>query len=84
MRTLLPHLCSMVDALIKANKDFDFLILPNGIHADGFHPYITRKRWDYFVKHLLGATPPAGYAIKRVELAGTGCTVLNLDAVTGT
>jgi dienelactone hydrolase len=55
----------LVDALIKANKDFDFLILPNGIHADGFHPYITRKRWDYFVKHLLGATPPAGYAIKE-------------------
>ncbi|MGI6644087.1 MAG: DPP IV N-terminal domain-containing protein [Bacillota bacterium] len=54
----------LVDALIKANKDFDFLILPNGIHADGYHPYITRKRWDYFVEHLLGATPPQGYRIE--------------------
>ncbi len=53
----------LVDALIKANKDFDFLILPNGQHADGYHPYITRKRWDYFVQHLLGATPPEGYTI---------------------
>lgn len=55
----------LVDALIRANKDFDFLILPNGSHSDGFHPYITRKRWDYFVKHLLGATPPAGYSIRE-------------------
>lgn len=54
----------LVDALIKANKDFDFLILPNGYHSAGYHPYITRKRWDYFVKHLLGATPPEGYEIK--------------------
>ncbi len=55
----------LVDALIKANKDFDFLILPNGRHADGYHPYITRKRWDYFVEHLLGATPPEGYSIEE-------------------
>ena len=54
----------LVDALIKANKDFDFLILPNGCHSDGYHPYITRKRWDYFVKHLLGGDPPKGYRIK--------------------
>jgi len=54
----------LVDALIKANKDFDFLILPNGYHSAGYHPYITRKRWDYFVKHLLGANPPQGYRIK--------------------
>jgi len=54
----------LVDALIKANKDFDFLILPNGCHSDGYHPYITRKRWDYFVKYLLGGDPPKGYRIK--------------------
>ena len=55
----------LVDALVKANKDFDFLILPNGVHASGFHPYVTRKRWDYFVEHLLGATPPKEYSIKE-------------------
>ena len=27
------------------------------------HPYFVRRRWDYFVTHLRGETPPAGYAI---------------------
>ena len=54
----------LADALIKANKDFDFLILPGGVHASGYHPYITRRRWDYFVRHLLGAVPPKEYNIQ--------------------
>ena len=69
----------LVDALIAANKDFDLLIIPFTNHgffdlrwglagAERFvslsHPYFVRKRWDYFVTHLRGATPPAGYAIK--------------------
>ena len=58
-----PATLQLVDALIKANKDFDLLILPNGIHSSSGHPYITRKRWDYFVKHLLGAEPPKEYQI---------------------
>jgi dipeptidyl aminopeptidase/acylaminoacyl peptidase len=53
----------LVDALIKANKDFDLLILPNLPHACGNDPYFVRKRWDYFVRHLLGAEPPPGYRI---------------------
>jgi dipeptidyl aminopeptidase/acylaminoacyl peptidase len=49
----------MVDALIKANKDFDLLIFPNKRHGYGdMNPYFTRKRWDYWVKHLLNAEPP--------------------------
>jgi len=55
----------VVDALMKANKDFDLLILPNARHgygADGY--YVMRRRWDYFVRHLLGAEPPAQYLIK--------------------
>jgi len=49
----------VVDALIKANKDFDLVIFPNSRHGYGeFSPYMTRRRWDYFVKNLLGATPP--------------------------
>jgi dipeptidyl aminopeptidase/acylaminoacyl peptidase len=55
----------VVDALVKANKDFDLLMLPHARHGfgkDGY--YVTRRRWDYFVQHLLGATPPAGYEIK--------------------
>ena len=50
----------VVDALINANKDFDLLIMPNQPHACGSHPYFVRKRWDYFVRHLLGEAPPVG------------------------
>jgi dipeptidyl aminopeptidase/acylaminoacyl peptidase len=55
----------VVDALIKANKDFDMLLLPNQHHAYGPDtPYITRRRWDYFVRNLAGDTPPKEYALK--------------------
>jgi len=55
----------VVDALVKANKDFDLLLLPHARHgygADGY--YVMRRRWDYFVEHLLGATPPAQFELK--------------------
>ncbi|HJZ98851.1 MAG TPA: prolyl oligopeptidase family serine peptidase, partial [Candidatus Solibacter sp.] len=48
----------VVDALIKANKDFDLLMLPNRGHGFGNEPYMMRRRWDYFVRYLLGAEPP--------------------------
>jgi dipeptidyl-peptidase 4 len=56
-----PHsTMRFVDALIKANKDFDLLIVPN---ADHFmlveRAYWLRRRWDYVVQHLMGETPPA-------------------------
>jgi dipeptidyl aminopeptidase/acylaminoacyl peptidase len=55
----------VADALIKANKDFDFLLLPNARHGYGADSYyIMRRRWDYFVKHLLGATPPKEFEIR--------------------
>lgn len=54
----------VVDALIKANKDFDLLIMPNQPHACTTHPYFVRRRWDYFVQHLQGIDPPAGYQIQ--------------------
>ncbi len=49
----------MVDALITANKDFDLILFPNRRHGFGNEPYMMRRRWDYFVRHLLGAEPPA-------------------------
>jgi dipeptidyl aminopeptidase/acylaminoacyl peptidase len=52
----------VVDALIAANKDFDLLLLPNRGHGLG-EPYMVRRRWDYFVRHLLGAEPPKEYAM---------------------
>ena len=51
----------VVDKLIEANKDFDLILFPNRGHGFGNEPYMMRKRWDYFVKHLLGAEPPKEY-----------------------
>ncbi|QIK80946.1 prolyl oligopeptidase family serine peptidase [Lysobacter sp. HDW10] len=52
----------VVDALVKANKDFDLLMLPHARHGYGIDSnYVMRRRWDYFVKNLLGAEPPKQY-----------------------
>ena len=51
----------VVNELIKANKDFDLLMLPNRGHGFGNEPYMVRRRWDYFVRYLLGAKPPKEY-----------------------
>ncbi len=53
-----------VDALIKANKNFDMLFVPNMFHGEGGNVYLIRRRWDYFVKHLLDVEPPANFQIK--------------------
>jgi dipeptidyl-peptidase-4 len=53
----------VVNELIRANKDFDLLMLPNRAHGFGNEPYMVRRRWDYFVKYLLGAEPPKEYQI---------------------
>jgi dipeptidyl aminopeptidase/acylaminoacyl peptidase len=54
----------VVDALIKANKDFDLLMIPNAGHGYGnAGNYMTRRRWDYFVKNLLGMEPPREYRL---------------------
>lgn len=55
----------VVNELIAANKDFDLVLFPNRTHGFGREAYMIRKRWDYFVKHLLGAEPPKEYEIKR-------------------
>ncbi len=57
----------VVDALIAANKDFDLIVLPNRGHGFGNEPYMVRRRWDYFVRHLLGAEPPADYRIRAED-----------------
>lgn len=55
----------VVDALEKANKDYDLVVFPNSRHGYGeFSSYMMRRRWDYFVKNLLGATPPKEYELK--------------------
>jgi dipeptidyl aminopeptidase/acylaminoacyl peptidase len=57
----------VVNELMKANKDFDFILLPNRAHGFGNEPYMVRRRWDYFVKYLLGAEPPKEYEIGRLR-----------------
>lgn len=52
------------DALIKANKSFDLLYLPNRSHDFSRDVYFIRRTWDYFVEHLMGAEPPDNYRIK--------------------
>jgi dipeptidyl aminopeptidase/acylaminoacyl peptidase len=47
----------VVDALIKARKDFDLIVVPGMGHSDG-GVYGERRRWDYFVRHLHGIEPP--------------------------
>ena len=67
----------VADALIKANKDFDLIMIPNAPHGYGIDVvtrqpsnaalYMMRRRWDYFVKYLLGAEPPKEYEIKSKQ-----------------
>ena len=55
----------VVDALIKANKDFDLVLFPNAHHGYGeASQYMMRRRWDYFVRNLAGGTPPLNYQTK--------------------
>jgi hypothetical protein len=62
--------CSMtfqcVDAFVKANKDVDLLIQPNGCHG----PRVInahRRAWDYVVQHMLGLEPPKNFKLVTGE-----------------
>lgn len=65
-----PHLTMrLVDELIRANKDFDLLVVPGAEHSfTGYQDYVTRRRWDYLVRHLLGAEPPR-YRLAPIPLS---------------
>jgi dipeptidyl aminopeptidase/acylaminoacyl peptidase len=59
----------VVNALLKANKNFDLLIYPGEDHNAGrggqYADYGERKRFDFFVRHLLGQNPPEWSAPAR-------------------
>jgi dipeptidyl aminopeptidase/acylaminoacyl peptidase len=68
-----------VDSLIKANKDFDLLIVPNAGHTtltasnatrEVYH-YALRRSWDFFVRNLLDQDPPPGYDLNAVAQAAS-------------
>ncbi|QHS55639.1 prolyl oligopeptidase family serine peptidase [Mucilaginibacter sp. 14171R-50] len=59
----------VVEALEKANKSFDLVIFPNSAHGYGqYSGYMMRRRWDYFVKNLLGAEAPYDYQLKPLAI----------------
>jgi dipeptidyl-peptidase 4 len=59
----------VVDALVKAGKDFDLLMLPQARHGYGAdNNYVMRRRWDYFVRNLQGAEPPKDYQIGKPQI----------------
>jgi len=62
----------LVNELIRYNKDFDLILMPNRRHGFGGEPYMTRRRWDYFVKHLMGAEPPKEFQFGRPRPATDG------------
>ncbi len=53
----------VVHQLIKHNKNFDLLVVPGANHgaarSDRYAAYGDHKRYDFFVRHLLGVNPPA-------------------------
>jgi dipeptidyl aminopeptidase/acylaminoacyl peptidase len=54
----------VVNALIKADKTFDFIALPGQGHSAG-GTYGERRRFDFFVRHLLGVTPPDWNVVEK-------------------
>ena len=53
----------LIDALIKANKPYDLLALPNRTHNAVQEGYVIQRHFDYFVEHLLAVEPPAGVTV---------------------
>lgn len=47
----------VIDELIKADKEFEFVILPGVRHTEG-EEYGERKRRDFFVRNLLKQETP--------------------------
>jgi dipeptidyl aminopeptidase/acylaminoacyl peptidase len=57
----------VVDALIRAGKDFDLLVIPGAGHGAGESRYGDRRRRDFFVRHLLGIEPPDWNSVSMGE-----------------
>ena len=53
----------VIDALTRANKDYDLIVMPRGNHGFAADPYFRRRLWDYFVRHLAGREPPVEYSL---------------------
>ena len=54
----------VVNALVKAHKDFELVVIPGARHTMG-EDYGEHKRYDFFVRHLMGQNPPAWNAVRQ-------------------
>jgi dipeptidyl aminopeptidase/acylaminoacyl peptidase len=58
------HTLRLVDRLIAADKDFELVVVPGAEHIFfGYEHYVNRRKWDFLVRNLLDAEPPAGYRL---------------------
>ena len=75
-RNVNPHASTMqlVDALIKADRNFDMLIVPGAGHGPG-GGHVKRRQWDYFVRHLRGVEPPESYRMGAAGGTGRECHI---------
>ena len=64
----------VVNALIRADKDFDLVVFPGGGHGSGSSPYGQRRMTDFFVRHLLSEDPARGNGGERFTGAGAGAS----------
>ena len=64
----------LADALIKANKDFELLVVPNANHGMG-GAYGQQRMRDFFVRHLLGTETPGQRVRPNSDLAAIPTTV---------
>jgi dipeptidyl aminopeptidase/acylaminoacyl peptidase len=55
----------LVNALIKANKDFEYVFVPGARHISNGGIYGSRKRRDFFVRYLLGVDPPEWNSVEN-------------------
>lgn len=61
------HTILMAGALAEASRKFDMLILPDLNHSKTkTSGYATKRRWDYFVEHLLGAETPSDVKVPDI------------------
>lgn len=53
---------ALSDALIRAGKEFDLVLVPNAAHDVGYHPYAVRRLAGFFLRHLKRQDPPMPFA----------------------
>ncbi|WP_405163071.1 S9 family peptidase [Nocardia sp. NBC_01499] len=59
----------LAEALVQADKDFELLLIPGADHyGNGYEHHINRRRWDFLVRNVMGAEPPAGYRLAPIPM----------------